>query len=70
MAYSVVPARLPENLLSAAKQMAVRLANALNYVGVLAVEMFVVGDEQRLVVNEMAPRPHNSGASYDGCVCE
>ena len=68
LAYSVVPARLPENLLSAAKQMAVRLANALNYVGVLAVEMFVVGDEQRLVVNEMAPRPHNSGHhTLDSC---
>ena len=35
------------------------IADALDYVGVLAVEMFVVGDH--LVVNEIAPRPHNSG---------
>ena len=68
LAYSLVPARLPEHLLSEAKQMAIRLANALHYVGVLAVEMFVVGDEQRLVVNEMAPRPHNSGHhTLDAC---
>ena len=68
LAYSLVPARLPENLLAEAKQMAVRLANELDYVGVLAVEMFVVGDEQRLVVNEIAPRPHNSGHhTIDAC---
>ena len=36
-----------------------RIANALDYVGVLAVEMFVV--DRRLLVNELAPRPHNSG---------
>ena len=35
------------------------IADALDYVGVLAVEMFVVGGE--LFVNELAPRPHNSG---------
>ena len=69
LAYSLVPARLPENLLAEAKQMSVRLANELDYVGVLAVEMFVVGDEQRLVVNEIAPRPHNSGHhTIDACV--
>ena len=68
LVYSLVPARLPENLLAEAKQMAVRLANELDYVGVLAVEMFVVGDEQRLVVNEIAPRPHNSGHhTIDAC---
>jgi phosphoribosylaminoimidazole carboxylase (NCAIR synthetase) len=35
------------------------IADALDYVGVLAVELFVVGGE--LLVNELAPRPHNSG---------
>ena len=35
------------------------IADALDYVGVLAVEMFVVDGE--LIVNELAPRPHNSG---------
>jgi 5-(carboxyamino)imidazole ribonucleotide synthase len=43
----------------AAADLAVSIARALDYVGVLAVEMFVVGG--RLVVNELAPRPHNSG---------
>ncbi|MDO4434313.1 MAG: 5-(carboxyamino)imidazole ribonucleotide synthase [Alysiella sp.] len=69
LAYSIVPARLPEKLREQAKQMALRLAEELDYVGVLAVEMFVVGDEQNLVVNEIAPRPHNSGHhTIDACV--
>jgi len=43
------------------------IAHGLNYVGVLCVEFFVLGDGS-LVVNEMAPRPHNSGHwSMDGC---
>lgn len=47
--------------------MAVRLAAALRYVGVLCVEMFVL-DDGSLVANEMAPRPHNSGHySIDAC---
>ena len=37
-----------------------RIADELDYVGVLAVEMFIVGDDE-LLVNEIAPRPHNSG---------
>ncbi|UOO81201.1 5-(carboxyamino)imidazole ribonucleotide synthase [Uruburuella testudinis] len=61
LAYSVVPARLPAAVQQQARQMAQRLADELDYVGVLAVELFVVGDEQTLVVNEIAPRPHNSG---------
>lgn len=68
LAYSVVPARLPETLRNRAREMALRLANELDYVGVLAVEMFVVGAAQELVVNEMAPRPHNSGHhTIDAC---
>ncbi len=51
----------------AAVQEAARLATALNYVGVLCVEFFVLEDG-RLVANEMAPRPHNSGHySLDAC---
>ncbi len=61
LAYSIVPARLPEDLRNRAREIAVRLAEELDYVGVLAVEMFVVGDQQELLVNEIAPRPHNSG---------
>ncbi|MDO4997993.1 MAG: 5-(carboxyamino)imidazole ribonucleotide synthase [Neisseria sp.] len=69
LAYSIVPARLPQDIQQQAQQMAKRLANELNYVGVLAVEMFVVGDEQNLVVNEIAPRPHNSGHhTIDACL--
>ncbi|MBP6344795.1 MAG: 5-(carboxyamino)imidazole ribonucleotide synthase [Neisseriaceae bacterium] len=56
----IVPARLPEALQQQAQNMAKRLANELNYVGVLAVEFFVL-DDDTLIVNEMAPRPHNSG---------
>ena len=49
-----------------------KIAQALDYVGVLCVEFFVVLDSdglQSLVVNEMAPRPHNSGHyTIDACV--
>ena len=51
---TVVPFASPH-----AAELAARVATALDYVGVLAVEMFVVGS--RLLVNEIAPRPHNSG---------
>lgn len=63
---SIVPARIPERLAARARETATRVAEALDYVGVLAVELFVVQDE--LVVNEMAPRPHNSGHyTLDAC---
>jgi 5-(carboxyamino)imidazole ribonucleotide synthase len=46
----------------------VKLANAMAYVGTMAVEFFVVGRTQ-LLVNEIAPRPHNSGHyTLDACV--
>lgn len=68
LAYSVVPARVSVALQQEAQHLARRLADALDYVGVLAVEMFVVGEEGHLVVNEIAPRPHNSGHhSIDAC---
>ncbi|WP_037585956.1 5-(carboxyamino)imidazole ribonucleotide synthase [Stenoxybacter acetivorans] len=68
LAYSTVPARLPENLQQQAQQLACRLADTLDYVGVLAVEMFVVGKDENLVINEIAPRPHNSGHyTLDAC---
>ncbi|MBK8323705.1 MAG: 5-(carboxyamino)imidazole ribonucleotide synthase [Betaproteobacteria bacterium] len=63
---TIAPARIPEALAAEATALATRLANALDYVGVLAVEMFVVGG--RLLVNEIAPRPHNSGHyTIDAC---
>jgi 5-(carboxyamino)imidazole ribonucleotide synthase len=63
---SVVPARIPEALANQARELACRVAEAMEYVGVLGVELFVVGG--RLMVNEMAPRPHNSGHyTMDAC---
>lgn len=52
-----------DDLAAEAVELAHRVATALDYVGVLAVEMFVVADGsgRRLLVNEIAPRPHNSG---------
>ncbi|MBA8733392.1 5-(carboxyamino)imidazole ribonucleotide synthase [Chromobacterium violaceum] len=57
---SIVPARIAPALAARAQEMAKKLAEALDYVGVLAVEFFVLADDS-LVVNEIAPRPHNSG---------
>jgi 5-(carboxyamino)imidazole ribonucleotide synthase len=56
---TIVPARVDERLASEARSLAVAVADAFDYVGVLAVEMFV--SDGRLLVNELAPRPHNSG---------
>ena len=56
---SVVPAAVSDELADRAVGLAMAVADALDYVGVLAVEMFVAGGE--LLVNELAPRPHNSG---------
>ncbi len=65
---SIVPARINTALARRADAIARRLADTLNYQGVLCVEFFVVQDEQ-LLINEIAPRPHNSGHfSIDACV--
>jgi 5-(carboxyamino)imidazole ribonucleotide synthase len=60
---SRVPAAISDTLAAHAREVAQRLAGALDYVGVLAVEMFVVpGDHgPQVLVNEIAPRVHNSG---------
>lgn len=61
LAVTEVPAPdVPQALQDQARQSAVAIAQGLSYVGVLCVEFFVLKDG-RLVVNEMAPRPHNSG---------
>ncbi len=60
LARTVVPARVPEASAQSALDAARRIAEALGYAGVLCVEFFVLADGA-LVVNEMAPRPHNSG---------
>ena len=65
---SIIPARVAPALAEAARNAALRIASALDYVGVLCVEFFVLADDA-LVVNELAPRPHNSGHfSIDACV--
>jgi 5-(carboxyamino)imidazole ribonucleotide synthase len=64
---TVAPARLPEQTAAAAQSLARRVAEGLGLVGLLAVEMFVTADG-RVLVNEIAPRPHNSGHwSIDAC---
>jgi 5-(carboxyamino)imidazole ribonucleotide synthase len=63
---TIAPARIPAPLAAEATALASRLAAALDYVGVLAVEMFVVGG--KLLLNEIAPRPHNSAHyTIDAC---
>jgi 5-(carboxyamino)imidazole ribonucleotide synthase len=57
---SQIPAVLPAAACAQAQQAARTLAERLDYVGVLCVEFFLLDDGQ-VVVNEMAPRPHNSG---------
>ena len=57
---SIVPAQVDQELQKKAIEMASSLADALDYVGVLAVEFFISSDGQ-VLMNEMAPRPHNSG---------
>jgi 5-(carboxyamino)imidazole ribonucleotide synthase len=63
LAESRVPANVTPELAAEAVSIAEKIAAALGHVGVLAVEMFVVTDEtgHRLLVNEIAPRVHNSG---------
>jgi 5-(carboxyamino)imidazole ribonucleotide synthase len=65
---SIVPARVSDNVAEKARAMALRLADAMDYVGVLAVEFFVLAGGE-LVINEIAPRPHNSGHyTLDACM--
>jgi 5-(carboxyamino)imidazole ribonucleotide synthase len=61
--FSYAPAAISEELAAQARTIAEKIASALNYVGVLAVEMFVVQGEDgpKVLVNEIAPRVHNSG---------
>jgi 5-(carboxyamino)imidazole ribonucleotide synthase len=66
--FSIVPARVPQALAERARSMAVRVAEKLDYRGVMCVEFFVTADGG-LLVNEIAPRPHNSGHyTIDACV--
>lgn len=66
---STVPAQVSDALGDKAVAAAAQIAEALNHIGVLAVEFFVVGEG--LVINEIAPRVHNSGHwTQDGCAAD
>lgn len=56
----VIPGQVDSRIDSAVRQAAVTIANGLNYVGVMCIEFFIL-DDNRLIANEIAPRPHNSG---------
>lgn len=65
---TIVPAAIPPALAAEAEDIARRMAEALDLVGLLAVELFVTEDG-RVLMNEIAPRPHNSGHwTMDACV--
>jgi 5-(carboxyamino)imidazole ribonucleotide synthase len=66
---TIVPARVKAGLAVQAQEQARAVADKLNYVGTLGVEFFLAGS--RLLVNEIAPRPHNSGHyTLDACVVD
>ncbi|HBI05399.1 MAG TPA: 5-(carboxyamino)imidazole ribonucleotide synthase, partial [Paenibacillaceae bacterium] len=65
---SIVPARVSNKVLEKASQLAMQVAERLNVIGLIAVEMFVTANED-ILINELAPRPHNSGHyTMDACV--
>lgn len=58
--YVICPARIDEKVAQKATDIALKVSEAFNHVGLLAVEMFQTADDE-ILVNEVAPRPHNSG---------
>lgn len=65
---SLAPAEVPEETVNDAREIAHAVAESLQLVGLLCIEMFVLGDGS-VVVNEIAPRPHNSGhLTIEACV--
>ncbi|WP_299115405.1 5-(carboxyamino)imidazole ribonucleotide synthase [uncultured Winogradskyella sp.] len=58
--YVICPARIPDEITKKAELIALKTAAAFKHVGLLAVEMFQTEDDE-ILVNEVAPRPHNSG---------
>ncbi len=70
LAETRVPAAIAPEVADQARDIARRVAQAFNYVGVLCVEMFCLGSgDDRLLVNEIAPRVHNSGHwTLDACL--
>ncbi|MFD2204141.1 5-(carboxyamino)imidazole ribonucleotide synthase [Kiloniella antarctica] len=65
---TIVPARISQKISDRAEALARHMAEEMQLVGMMAVEMFVTTDDE-ILVNEIAPRPHNSGHwSMDACV--
>ena len=58
--YVLCPARISEAVAKRAREVALKVSQSLGHVGLLAVEMFQTADDE-ILVNEVAPRPHNSG---------
>ena len=58
--YVICPARISKTIAEKAKEIALKVSENFNHVGILAVEMFQTEDD-KILVNEVAPRPHNSG---------
>jgi len=58
--YVICPARIDESIALKAQKIALKVSKAFDHVGLLAVEMFQTKDDE-ILVNEVAPRPHNSG---------
>ena len=58
--YVICPARIDDKVAAKARNIAIQVSKAFEHVGLLAVEMFQTNDDQ-IIVNEVAPRPHNSG---------
>lgn len=58
--YVICPARIDDNIAKKAREIALKVADAFDFVGLLAVEMFQT-EEDEILVNEVAPRTHNCG---------
>lgn len=68
LSQSIVPARIDDNIAKKAMEKAITLAKSIDMVGTLAVEMFLTNNGE-IFINELAPRPHNSG-HYTLNACE
>jgi 5-(carboxyamino)imidazole ribonucleotide synthase len=67
---TLAPAAVSETLKTRAETIAKKVLEGLDYVGVLGVELFVLEDDA-LILNEIAPRVHNTGHwTQDGCLCD
>ncbi|MFJ5762823.1 5-(carboxyamino)imidazole ribonucleotide synthase [Neobacillus sp. NPDC093182] len=65
---SIVPARITNEQTIQAETIALKIADSIQVVGLIAIEMFITNDG-KIIVNELAPRPHNSGHySMDACI--